>query len=189
MALQADGWVLRQTIIWHKPNPMPESVTDRCTKAHEYIFLLSKKARYYYDADAIKEKANPNTQRGTIAANAKDVGDGYGMPYSQFEKQRYKVDARNKRSVWTVQSKPFAEAHFATFPPDLVQPCIEAGCPVGGTVLDPFGGSGTVALLCQTLGRSCVSIELNPDYHEMSQRRLDGGVDMLTGIKEGRPCD
>jgi len=197
MALQADGWVLRQTIIWHKPNPMPESVTDRCTKAHEYIFLLSKKARYYYDADAIREASKPDS-RDALWDSARN-GKGFTDHKHDAERGRQQVKTqaegwtrmnnplgRNKRSVWTVTSKPFAEAHFATFPPDLVQPCIEAGCPVGGTVLDPFVGSGTVPLLCQKLDRRCIGIELNEEYHAMSQRRVDEGVDMLTGIDNGK---
>ena len=184
MALQADGWVLRQTIIWHKPNPMPESVTDRCTKAHEYIFLLSKRPRYYFDSEAMRE---PGVYpKGTFAA--KGSVTRHKMPYVNGRPPEYKeyTGFRNRRSVWTVQSKPFPEAHFATFPPDLIQPCIEAGCPVGGTVLDPFCGSGTVPLLCQKLDRRCIGIELNEEYHAMSQRRVDEGVDMLTGIDNGK---
>jgi len=147
LALQADGWYLRQDIIWSKPNPMPESVTDRCTKAHEYIFLLSKKPKYYYDAEAVKEEASG----GSISGGTEET--------------------RNKRSVWEVTTKPYSGAHFATFPPDLIKPCILAGCPTGGTVLDPFGGSGTTGMVALELGRSAELIELNPDYVEIINER------------------
>jgi len=147
LALQADGWYLRQDIIWSKPNPMPESVTDRCTKAHEYIFLLSKKPKYYYDAEAVKEEASG----GSISGGTEET--------------------RNKRSVWEVTTKPYSGAHFATFPPDLIKPCILAGCPTGGTVLDPFGGSGTTGMAALELGRSAELIELNPDYVEIINER------------------
>lgn len=145
-ALQADGWYLRQDIIWHKPNPMPESVRDRCTKAHEYLFLLSKSEKYWFDCDAIKEAA--------VGAYA----------------------TRNKRSVWSIAPEPFREAHFATFPTKLVEPCMLAGSCVGGVVLDPFGGSGTVGVVAKKLGRHCVLIELNPTYGEMAQKRVDGTI-------------
>ncbi len=261
-ALQADGWYLRQDIIWHKPNPMPESVTDRCTKAHEYVFLLTKRAKYYYDAEAIKEEADPTTQRGTNAPNAKDVADGYGMAYSAFESGRYKVSSRNRRSVWTIPTQAFHESHFAVFPEKLVEPMILAGtsekgcCPqcgapwermverggrvqahwegteqvkakaakgkhgatsvietgsyqtyatigwrpgcgcgvcsdtdLGGdcvtnhspepipcTVLDPFSGAGTVALVAYKHGRKAIGIELSQEYVDMSARRIKGVV-------------
>ena len=142
LALQADGWYLRQDIIWSKPNPMPESVTDRCTKAHEYIFLLSKKPKYFYDHEAVKEEAQNELE-----------------------------PTRNKRSVWEVTTKPYSGAHFATFPPDLIKPCIMAGCPTGGTVLDPFGGSGTTGMVALELGRSAELIELNPDYVDIINER------------------
>jgi len=174
-ALQADGWYLRQDIIWHKPNPMPESVRDRCTKAHEYIFLLSKSPKYYFDHEAIKEPVAASTvarlAQPTLAAqagsarvpgktngNMKAVGDG---------------KRRNKRSVWTVTTKPFKGAHFATFPPDLIKPCILAGCPEGGTVLDPFGGAGTTGLVATQAGRDAVICEINPEYLEMARARID----------------
>ena len=168
-ALQADGWYLRQDIIWAKPNPMPESVTDRCTKAHEYIFLLSKKARYWFDAEAIKEKADNRTggaprvfgaieQEGT---NRKDIGLTF-----------MDNGIRNKRSVWTVATRPYPEVHFATYPAKLIEPCILAGCPAGGVVLDPFIGSGTTAEVCATKGRGCIGIELNREYMELAIRRI-----------------
>lgn len=144
-ALQADGWYLRQDIIWHKPNPMPESVTDRCTKAHEYIFLLSKSARYYYDAESVKE---PVVSTGYI---------GLG---------------RNRRSVWTIATQPYSGAHFATFPPKLIEPCILAGCPEGGTVVDPFFGAGTTGLVVKDFNRRAIGIELEERYCEIAARRL-----------------
>lgn len=173
-ALQEDGWYLRQDIIWHKPNPMPESVTDRCTKAHEYLFLLSKSDRYYFDGAAIKEPAtgrDPGNKEHKYTAQY-DVDDN--------EMHRTKAgllgvgakDFRNKRSVWTVAPKPFKEAHFATFPPALIEPCILAGTPAGGTVLDPFGGAGTTALVAEQHSRNSISLELNPEYVAMAQRRL-----------------
>lgn len=138
-ALQADGWYLRQDIIWHKPNPMPESVRDRCTKAHEYVFLLSKSPKYYYDGEAVKE---PATQAGRVRSGRMG-GNKYGKGVKHSEGAVFKgSDTRNRRSVWTVTTKPYKGAHFATFPPDLIEPCILAGCPAGGMVLDPFGGIG-----------------------------------------------
>lgn len=159
-ALQQDGWYLRQDIIWSKPNPMPESVTDRCTKAHEYIFLLSKNAKYFYDGDAIREPYAGAMYEGSnngavVNGDRNDKGRKIGMS---------NPDGRNKRSVWEVASQPYSGAHFATFPPDLIKPCILAGCLVGGTVLDPFGGSGTTGMVALELGRSAELIELNPDY-------------------------
>ena len=174
-ALQADGWWLRQDIIWHKPNPMPESVTDRCTKAHEYLFLLTKSARYWWDADAMKETAFCPEGSGN-----KDVKGA--MTYRDGHKE-FRVHAglaeigpretRNKRSVWTVPSEPYKGAHFATYPPSLIRPCILAGCPVGGTVLDPFGGSGTTGQVAIDLGRRAVLIELNPEYIALAWQRTN----------------
>ena len=173
-ALQADGWYLRQDIIWHKPNPMPESVKDRCTKAHEYIFLLSKSAKYYYDADAIKEPL-AESSKATLAQKglASQVGSDR-VPFKTNGNMKAVGNAagRNKRSVWTVTTKPFKGAHFATFPPDLIEPCILAGCPKGGTVLDPFGGAGTTALVAKRNGRNAVACELNPEYSEIAAERL-----------------
>lgn len=178
-ALQADGWYLRQDIIWHKPNPMPESVRDRCTKAHEYIFMLSKSARYYYDADAVKEPAvDPSI--GKFTDKWADKQRGHGRRHAGFN-GRYaaKIAAegvpthRNRRSVWTVSTKPFKGAHFATFPPDLIEPCILAGCHEGGTVLDPFGGAGTTGLVAKQHGRNAILLELNPEYAAMARERID----------------
>jgi DNA modification methylase len=167
------GWYLRQDIIWHKPNPMPESVTDRCTKAHEYIFLLSKSAKYYFNSESIQETSkspgpriadeNEPTRHGTAGARASGVSRlGAG-------------DTRNRRSVWTVTTQPYAEAHFATFPPDLIRPCILAGCPMGGMVLDPFGGSGTTGEVAQAEGRNATLIELNPEYVKLAEKRTAQG--------------
>jgi len=208
-ALQADGWYLRSDIIWHKPNPMPESVTDRPTKSHEYLFLMSKSERYYYDADAIAEslarpeeldRANPAVFGGAlkhIEAGKQsrlhsgneykrkqrkpagwDTGDGgHGTIHRDGRAQEIEYTEtdnprRNKRTVWTIATQPYPEAHFATFPEKLVEPCILAGCPVGGVVLDPFAGSGTVLAVAKQLGRQAVGIDLNPAYIAMAQDRL-----------------
>ncbi len=170
-ALQADGWYLRQDIIWHKPSPMPESVQDRCTKAHEYIFLLSKNAKYYYDHDAIKEQASYSGSGLCDKDSSKRRGTGL-----ESSQNHIPTDTRNKRSVWTVTTKPYKHAHFATFPPDLIKPCILAGCPEGGTVLDPFCGSGTTAQVAKHNGRRCVGVEMNPDYIAMIKRRVQQDV-------------
>ena len=169
-ALRADGWYLRQDIIWSKPNPMPESVTDRCTKSHEYIFLLAKSRRYYFDHEAIKEPS----VRG--AAGSKfDSGKTAVHQLNRSSKKNHIEDGtRHKRDVWTVTTKPFKGAHFATFPPDLIEPCILAGAPLGGTVLDPFGGSGTTALVAAKHGRYSVLCELNPEYVALAETRLAG---------------
>jgi len=168
-ALQTDGWWLRQDIIWHKPNPMPESVTDRCTKAHEYIFLLTKAARYHYDADAIKETAQkkpggkPRQFGATVqtGTNRHDIGETFTDN-----------GARNRHSVWTISTAPYPGAHFATFPPKLIEPCIMAGCPEGGTVLDPFLGSGTTGAVAQKNGCKFIGIELNEEYLQLAVKRF-----------------
>jgi len=168
-ALRADGWYLRQDIIWHKPNPMPESVQDRCTKAHEYIFLMSKSQKYHYDHEAIKDpvKQDWGTRDRT---DGKYHNEGSGLqPHSGLEKS---YEMANKRSVWTVNTKPYAGAHFAVFPSDLIEPCILAGAPVGGIVLDPFMGSGTTAQVAQNLGRQYLGCELNPEYETLQNKRL-----------------
>ena len=174
-ALRADGWYLRQDIIWHKPNPMPESVQDRCTKAHEYIFLMSKSQKYYYDADAIKEKSihageqrSFNSPKKSMRNVAGEISTGNEHPDAlPVEVSEFK----NKRSVWTVNPKPYAGAHFAVFPSDLIEPCILAGAPVGGIVLDPFMGSGTTAQVAQNLGRKYLGCELNPAYLDLQKIR------------------
>ncbi len=207
-ALQADGWYLRQDIIWAKPNPMPESVRDRCTKAHEYLFLLSKGPRYYFDQDAIAEELAPASvarlsqdvdnqvgsarvpgkTNGTMKAVSRSRRNGFirdgrsadhvlsGQSAAQHradrEESTYDVGRRNKRSVWTVPTQPFREAHFATYPIELIQPCILAGCPAGGVVLDPFGGAATTGVAADQLGRKAVLIEINPDYADIARRRI-----------------
>ena len=191
-ALQADGWWLRSDIVWHKPTCMPESVTDRPTRAHDYLFLLTKSAKYSYDAEAIKEPATGGAHgRGNGVnpkAGPKDIGrDDQGLrPSTRFgrgagfrvkqnasfsEAVTETVETRAKRSVWTVQSEPFLGAHFATFPTKLVTPCILAGCPAGGVVLDPFGGSGTVGEVAEALGRNWILLELNPEYSNLAAAR------------------
>lgn len=239
-ALQDDGWWLRQDIIWSKPNPMPESVTDRCTKAHEYLFLLSKSERYYFDQGAILEDCSPNTHArlsqdvqaqigservpGKTNGNMKAVARRGGGNRShkgvaayeagagehrtkaglvQFsERQRKLAEAgsgiknnesmdaalaimplkRNRRSVWEVATQPFSEAHFATFPPALIEPCILAGCPPGGLVLDPFFGAGTTGLVCDRLGRDCIGIDLSPEYVAMAARRIEGDSPLFAKV-------
>lgn len=177
-ALQADGWYLRQDIIWHKPNPMPESVRDRPTKAHEYLFLLSKSERYYYDADAIAEPAvSDSLKKWTDNGSDKQRGHGrrhagFNGRYAERLQREGPPDTRNKRSVWTVATRPYAEAHFATFPPDLIRPCVLAGSEPGDTILDPFNGSGTTGQVALEHGRRYVGIELNPEYVELTNARL-----------------
>lgn len=176
-ALQADGWHLRQDIIWHKPNPMPESVRDRCTKAHEYVFLLSKSPRYYFDSEAIKEPAAGGSSKGNGKRLAEQsiirTGGIISGGTARSTLGTSASGARNRRSVWTVSTKPFKEAHFATFPVALIEPCILAGCPDGGTVLDPFGGAGTTGLVAAGAGRRAILIELNPEYVAIARKRLD----------------
>jgi site-specific DNA-methyltransferase (adenine-specific) len=186
-ALQADGWYLRQDIIWHKPNPMPESVKDRCTKAHEYIFLLSKSVKYYFDNEAIKEDSIYAPDKTHEVEREKGY---YKGKWSNPEKGSrhdgsFKAirEKRNKRSVWTIATKPFKGAHFATFPPDLIKPCVLAGCPEGGTVLDPFGGSGTTALLANGHNRNAILCELNEEYIKIAKERLAPDGDLFTDIE------
>lgn len=200
-ALRADGWYLRQDIIWHKPNPMPESVTDRCTKSHEYIFLLSKSAKYYYDAMAIKEasvdefwttrmdrtndgqKYNPTEKINGIRARKRSTN--FSTYDRDNNRQRggseYIIEdgTRNKRSVWSVNTKPYSGAHFATFPEKLIEPMIKAGCPDGGVVLDPFMGAGTTAMVAKKLGRNYVGCELNPEYIQIAEKRLQGTLGLF----------
>lgn len=262
LALQADGWILRQDIVWSKPNPMPESMRDRCTKSHEYVFVLAKGRFYHFDQDAIAEPASENThsrlaqdvenQIGSARANAgqrrtanmkavgrrtpagwatgaershRDLagnftearkeramgnGVGFGHGYDKEVRRRTRVDGgnrkladsgsgtksnvsmdaalalkvlwRNKRSVWTITTRGFKGAHFATFPPELPETCIKAGCPPGGIVLDPFFGAGTTGLVADRLGRDCIGIELNPDYADMARRRILGDSPLLAEV-------
>ena len=177
-ALQEDGWYLRQDIIWHKPNPMPESVQDRCTKAHEYIFLLSKNSHYYFDHVSIQEEAKDWGTRDR--SNGKYHNEGTGLsPHTGLEKS---YETKNKRSVWTVTTKPYKEAHFAVFPTELIEPCIKAGCPEDGYVLDPFGGSGTTGLVADRLNRNATIIELNKYYIEIAQNRIMGETPLFTKV-------
>jgi DNA modification methylase len=201
LALQADGWYLRSDIIWSKPNPMPESVTDRPTKSHEYIFLLSKSAKYYHDINAIKEpaiyahddrkgrakenhKRMPTDKISGIRPRKSDKQRGHSRRHAGFndrwdlmEKAEQCSGMRNIRSVWTIATKPFPGAHFATFPPEIPERCIKAGCLVGGVVLDPFLGSGTTGLVALRLGRDFIGIDLSPEYCEMARRRIYGELE------------
>ena len=179
-ALQADGWYLRQDIIWHKPNPMPESVTDRCTKAHEYLFLLTKSARYYYDAEAVREMVSEKTVWTYPHTNGK-ANQGYAGVNTPSSTIRVEPEdgKRNRRSVWTIATQPYSGAHFATFPPKLIEPCILAGSRPGDTVLDPFGGSGTTAGVALEHGRKAILCELNPEYGGLVFERVRSITDAL----------
>lgn len=207
-SLRNDGWYLRQDIIWAKPNPMPESVTDRCTKAHEYLFLLSKSARYFFDAAAIKTPFSAETKglsfetmdykRRDVYRAPGNVNPAKGQAAYEAGDARHRTKAgllsyaekvretpptgANKRSVWTVATEAFSEAHFATFPPALIEPCILAGCPTDGTVLDPFGGAGTTGLVADRLGRNAILIELNPAYVEIAERRIRSDAPLLCEV-------
>ena len=169
-ALRADGWFLRQDIIWSKPNPMPESVRDRCTKAHEYVFLLSKSERYFFDAEAIKEPAV--TVGDTRHLRRDKTADARLSPSGREGNGKPQAETRNRRSVWTVATRPYKGAHFATFPPALIEPCILAGSRPGDIVLDPFMGSGTTAAVALRHGRRYVGCELNPEYLPLQQSRM-----------------
>ena len=175
-ALQADGWYLRQDIIWHKPNPMPESVRDRCTKSHEYIFLLSKSAKYFYNHISIQEKANYDGRKDTIMKGSeKYKNSGHILAargHIRWHENEDGIKIRNKRSVWSINTKPYKEAHFAVFPPKLPELCIKAGSKEGDIVLDPFFGSGTTGWVAQRLGRKWIGIELNPEYIKIAEKRF-----------------
>ena len=212
-ALQADGWYLRSDIIWSKPNPMPESVTDRPTKAHEYLFLLSKSERYYWDAAAIAEPAQMWSGRAATFDRSGNEVAAHVLPgqsaaqhrprVSEADRKALRTDTesrhrasipggqsmqaepngrRNKRSVWTIATQPFSEAHFATMAPELAETCIKAGCPVGGTVLDPFGGAGTTGLVSDQLQRHAVLCELNPEYIAISRRRIAADAPLFAEV-------
>lgn len=224
IALQEAGWWVRQDIVWSKPNPMPESVRDRCTKSHEYIFLLTKSAQYYYDADAIKEPVVGDPDAGRNKWDTKDYevpgqkpqkrvarGVGFGHGTDADVRRRGRVGpvqemidpaasarmgrgagwretadspaVRNKRSVWSMATHSFAEAHFATFPPELPATCIKAGCPIGGIVLDPFFGAGTTGLVADRLQRDCIGIELNPAYAEIARKRIQAESTLFAEIE------
>jgi len=196
-ALQSDGWYLRQDIIWQKPNSMPESVTDRCTKAHEYLFLLTKNARYFYDAEAVKEPAICGHNGSSFVseydiATKRRLGQAprpsqkkgsFGGKWTKMDGNdsfRAVVDTRNRRSVWTVATQPYSGAHFATFPPKLIEPCILAGSKLGDVVFDPFGGSGTTAAVAIEHGRKAILCELSPAYAELIPDRINSITDALT---------
>ena len=207
-ALRSQGWYLRQDIIWHKPNPMPESVTDRCTKSHEYIFLMSKSQKYYFDYEAIQEPCADQSRTNYACGNRtnginKDRNDNDfgersknwkprtkncqydGQKPNSFHLSRENGEpdkeyyVRNKRDVWSVNVKPCSEAHFATYPFELIKPCILAGCPENGIVLDPFMGSGTTAIVARSLNRNYLGVELNPEYIKIAHRRLDKHLGMF----------
>lgn len=237
IALQDAGWWVRNDIVWSKPNPMPESVRDRCTKSHEYIFLLTKSEKYFYDREAIKEQAvgDPNDPINRFDTKdyevpgqkpqkrlSRGVGFGHGTDAAQRNRGRIKAPGnvnpskgqaayesgdekhrtkagllayaqacveglpamRNRRSVWTIATQPFAEAHFATFPEELAETCIKAGCPVGGTVLDPFFGAGTTGVVADRLQRNCIGIELNPEYAAIAKRRIENEAPLLTQVTQ-----
>jgi DNA modification methylase len=181
-ALQADGWILRSEIIWYKPNAMPESVRDRPTRAHEYIFLMSKSANYFYDYEAILEPLQrpEELERSTPAMfGGRNKHNGFGTRKHSGNEYKGELKGRNKRSVWMVATRPFSDAHFAVFPPDLIEPCIIAGCPSGGLVLDPFFGTGTAGLVAMKAGRHFIGIELNEEYVAMAKRRLIREIPLL----------
>ena len=210
-AMQDRGWYLRQDIIWAKPNPMPESVTDRCTKAHEYIFLLTKNPRYYFDNEAIREPLavssvsrlaqDVESQVGSVRANGgaktngnmKAVGPRFGgNKYGDSDDPKHATKSgnvyepsgkRNKRSVWNVSTRSYKEAHFAVYPPELITPCILAGSAEGDIVLDPFSGSGTTGEVALTHGRNYVGVELNPEYAALSEKRITNAIGMLGEVR------
>lgn len=215
LALQADGWWLRSEIIWHKPNPLPESIRDRPTSSHEKIWLLSKSERYFYDAEAVREaeavpdwdngtrvfggvnKHGANAQHGDRTTGRLATARKRGVPprhakYASSDQPGLdgvaRGEGRNLRNVWTIATKPFPEAHFATFPPDIPERCIKAGCPIGGTVLDPFGGAGTTGLVADRLGRDSILIELNPEYAEMAQQRITADAGIFAAVTAASPA-
>ena len=189
MALQQDGWYLRQDIIWHKPNPMPESVKDRCTKAHEYIFLLSKSPKYYFDNEAIKEDSiyAPNKTHEKERAKGYYKGKWSNPEKGSRHDGSFKAirDKKNKRSVWKVPTKGYKEAHFATYPTALIVPCVLAGCPIDGVVLDPFAGSGTTGIVAANNSRNAVLLELSKEYIDIAERRIkdEAGIFVNTEIE------
>jgi DNA modification methylase len=182
LALQQDGWYLRSEIIWHKPNPMPESITDRPTKAHEHVFLLAKSPKYYYDHEAIKEPAAKpyNPDHKVIRRDAKELG--WARSQMNTGNPQASPTGRNKRDVWTITKQPFKGAHFAVMPEGLVEPCLLAGSAEGDLVLDPFAGSGTVAVVALQHGRNFIGIELNPDYAEIARQRIEGANPMFNTV-------
>jgi len=212
IALQEDGWWVRSEIIWHKPNPMPESITDRPATSHEKVFLLTKSAKYYYDAQAVRTPSTwdpKNTKmpdgwdsgpgaHGSVHRDGREKGvrksskqrghgrrhDGFNDRWDAMSKEEQLANGANLRNVWTVATMPFSEAHFATFPPALIEPCIKAGCPEEGLVLDPFGGAGTTGLVADRLKRNAVLIELNPEYAEIARTRISGDAPLFTEVTQ-----
>jgi DNA modification methylase len=188
LALQYDGWFVRSEIIWHKPNPMPESVTDRPTSSHEKVWLLTKSERYFYDADAIAERAvTDDEKKWTDGGSDKQRGHsrrhaGFNGRYAEKIAAEGVPEKRNARNVWSISPQPFSGAHFATMPPDLVERCIKAGCAAGGQVLDPFGGAGTTGLVADRLGRNATLIELNPEYINIAKRRIEGDAPLFCSV-------
>ncbi len=180
IALQDDGWWIRSEIIWHKNNPMPESITDRPATSHEKMWLLSKSAKYFYDAEAVRLPAAPSS----IKRWQGDIENQTGSTRAHGGKRtgNMKAVGRNLRNVWTIATKPYSEAHFATFPPALIEPCIKAGCPEGGIVLDPFGGAGTTGLVADRLKRDAILIELNPEYCELARKRISEDAGMFGDV-------
>jgi site-specific DNA-methyltransferase (adenine-specific) len=172
-ALQDAGWILRQDIVWAKPNPMPESVRDRCTRAHEYVFLLTKQPRYWFDAAAIAEPAS-GLRGGACFGKQSASAAGTGAQQRRYERPTYTT--KNRRSVWRIAPGNFSGAHFAVMPQELARLCILAGCPPGGTVLDPFAGSGTTLVVAAELGRSAIGIELSAEYLEIARERVRAAV-------------
>jgi DNA modification methylase len=193
IALQEAGWYIRSEIIWHKPNPMPESVRDRPTSCHEKIWLITKNKKYYYDHEAIKEPCTESTKKryesGWNGNEERDYVNGKQNHFSKYiGTEKSKTDAlkgRNKRNVWTVTTKPFKGAHFATFPKDLIEPCIKAGCPEGGVVLDPFGGSGTTGIVAALNNRNAILVELNPKYIKIAEDRIDKELGLFKQTNKG----
>ena len=187
ITLQDAGWYIRSEIIWHKPNPMPESVRDRPTSCHEKIWLITKNKKYYYDAESIKEnsvdyeKTKKRYEKPFMSGKKHESGN-YSVNGAKHTKGIKKFDGkRNKRNVWTITTKPFKDAHFATFPKDLIEPCIKAGCPEGGVVLDPFGGSGTTGIVAALNNRNAILIELNQNYIDIANKRIDKEVGLFSG--------
>jgi DNA modification methylase len=183
IALQDAGWYIRSEIIWHKPNPMPESVTDRPTSCHEKIWLITKNKKYYYDADIIKEPCKTFDKNIRDRDTTKLNNTPGRTKMAGLKKNNYIM--KNKRNVWTVTTKPCREAHFATFPKDLIEPCIKAGCPENGTVLDPFGGSGTTGIVAALNNRNAVLIELNQDYIDIANKRIDKELGLFKQTNKG----
>lgn len=182
-ALRADGWYLRSEVIWAKPNPMPESVTDRPTKAHEQVFLLSKSARYFYDADAISEPVQHPDQLHKSSRKTKDQESAFhGHAPTNLGRCGTDPNGRNARTIWTIATQPYGGAHFATMPPDLAERCIKAGSAKGDTILDPFGGAGTTALVADRLNRNATIIELNPEYAALARERVTADAGMFAHV-------